>query len=169
MTDAAEPDAESATDDREPTLATRLLDLQRIDTQSDQLRVQRERLPERSDLATRSEQMTAWERRRSTIETRLADLTAIIEQAEARNVDLTADRTRLEGQLKTVIAPREAEALMHEIEMIKAQIDEADEVELAIPVSVRARFPVSSALRKSRFHSAPETPSSRARSHAPRS
>jgi predicted nucleic acid-binding Zn-ribbon protein len=37
---------------------------------------------------------------------------------------------RLEGQLKTVIAPREAEALMHEIATIEAERDELDNKEL---------------------------------------
>ena len=39
-------------------------------------------------------------------------------------------RQRLDQQLKTVIAPREAEALMHEIARIEAQRDELDVAEL---------------------------------------
>jgi predicted nucleic acid-binding Zn-ribbon protein len=106
------------------------LALQHIDTQADQLRVKRERLPEREQLAARSEQMTAWERRRAQVATRLDELTAGIEQAEERNAELSTDRERLEAQMKTVIAPREAEALMHEIETINAQRDELDDTEL---------------------------------------
>jgi predicted nucleic acid-binding Zn-ribbon protein len=124
MTDAAEPDPDSS-------VAARLLALQHIDTQADQLRVKRERLPEREQLAARSDQMTAWERRRSQIATRLDELTAAIEQAEERNAELSAHRERLEAQMKTVIAPREAEALMHEIDTINGQRDELDDTELA--------------------------------------
>ncbi len=135
MTDAADhaPEdaadaAESAVDD---SVAGRLLVLQHLDTQSDQLTIKRERLPEREELSTRSGQMSAWERRRNQIATRMDELNGVIEQAEARNAELGADRSRLEAQLKTVIAPREAEALMHEIETINGQRDEVDDVELA--------------------------------------
>jgi predicted nucleic acid-binding Zn-ribbon protein len=123
MTDAAEPDPDMS-------VAGRLLALQHIDTQTDQLRVKRERLPEREQLAARTDQMTAWERRRSQIATRLDELTAAIEQAEQRNAELSAHRERLEAQMKTVIAPREAEALMHEIDTINGQRDELDDTEL---------------------------------------
>ena len=56
MTDAAEPDPETS-------VAARLLALQHIDTQADQLRVKRERLPEREQLAAQEKQITAWEQR----------------------------------------------------------------------------------------------------------
>jgi len=138
MTDAADPapdpPADPAADpaaDSGPTVAERLLALQAVDTGADQLRVKRERLPERDELATRSEQLTAWERRRNQIATRLDELTAVIEQAEERNAEFGADRARLEAQMKTVIAPREAEALMHEIETINGHRDELDDAELA--------------------------------------
>ena len=124
MSDAADPDPETS-------VSGRLLALQHIDTQADQLRVKRERLPERDQLATCSEQMTAWERRRSQIATRLDELAQSIEQAEVRNAELSTHRDRLEAQLKTVIAPREAEALMHEIATINEQRDEVDDIELA--------------------------------------
>lgn len=129
MTDAADTAPDTAADD--DTVAGRLLALQHIDTQSDQLRVKRERLPEREELSTRSGQLTAWERRRNQIASRMDELTAAIDQAEERNTELTADRSRLEAQMKTVIAPREAEALMHEIATINGQRDELDDAELA--------------------------------------
>lgn len=75
--------------------------------------------------------MTAWERRRSQVATRLDELTAAIEQDEERNAELSTHRERLEAQMKTVIAPREAEALMHEIDTINKQRDELDDTELA--------------------------------------
>jgi predicted nucleic acid-binding Zn-ribbon protein len=124
MSDAEETDPDTS-------VAGRLLALQHTDTQSDQLSVKRERLPEREQLAARSEQMTAWERRRSQIATRLGELDVSIEQAEERNTELSTHRERLEAQMKTIIAPREAEALMHEIETINGQRDELDDTELA--------------------------------------
>lgn len=135
MTDAAgpapDPDDDATADDAvDDSVAGRLLALQHIDTQSDQLIVKRERLAERDELAARSGQMTTWERRRNHIATRMDELTTAIEQAEKRNTELGADRSRLEAQMKTVIAPREAEALMHEIETINRHRDEVDDVEL---------------------------------------
>ncbi len=134
MTDAADTaeNAElAAPADTDVSLASQLLTLQRIDTEADQLTVRRQRLPERDDLATRTDQMTTWEKRRTQVESRLDELTTVIESAEAANAALTADRGRLEAQLKTVIAPREAEALMHEIETINGKRDELDNTELA--------------------------------------
>jgi hypothetical protein len=113
------------------SLASQLLTLQRIDTEADQLAVRRKRLPERDDLATRTDQMAAWEKRRTQLVQRLAELATVIESAEAANAELTSHRQRLEAQMKTVIAPREAEALMHEIETINVKRDELDDKELA--------------------------------------
>ena len=111
--------------------AERLLTLQRIDTDADQLRVRRERLPEREELATRSGQLSAWEARRTQITARLGELSATVERAEEQNAELGRERDRLQAQLKTVIAPREAEALMHEIETVNSRRDELDDAELA--------------------------------------
>lgn len=55
---------------------------------------------------------------------------AAIEAAERTAHELTAKRDRLDAQLKTVIAPREAEALMNQIATINAQRGELDEQEL---------------------------------------
>jgi predicted nucleic acid-binding Zn-ribbon protein len=61
---------------------------------------------------------------------RIDELGTSIEQAEARGADLLTHRQRLEQQMKTVIAPREAEALMHEMATLDGQIDELDTHEL---------------------------------------
>jgi predicted nucleic acid-binding Zn-ribbon protein len=129
--DTAENDDPSTPADADVSLASQLLTLQRVDTEADQLTVRRQRLPERDDLATRTDQINAWEKRRAQVGNRLDELTKVIEAAEAANAALTADRERFEAQMKTVIAPREAEALMHEIETINGQRDELDDKELA--------------------------------------
>ncbi len=113
-----------------PTAKDHLLDLQRVDTDSDQLRVERERSPLRDDLAAKTEQSTQWELRRSQLRARIDELTESIEKAEIDGAELTVHRQRLEDQMKTVIAPREAEALMHEIATIDGQRDELDNAEL---------------------------------------
>jgi predicted nucleic acid-binding Zn-ribbon protein len=125
--DATEDDSSSESD----TVSARLLTLQRLDTEADRLTVRRERLVERDELAARSAGLTEWERRRAEMGTRIDELSAAMEKAEERSAGLRADKRRLEAQLKTVIAPREAEALLHEIATVEQQLDEVDSQELA--------------------------------------
>lgn len=131
MTDAATPERSETDDDAAPSLATKLLTLQRIDTEADQLRLRRDRLAERDDLSARAAQMTEWERRRGEMKQRLQELTELIEDEERSGAELTEHRARLEAQLKTVFAPREAEALMHEIATIDERRSALDDQELA--------------------------------------
>jgi uncharacterized protein len=58
------------------------------------------------------------------------ELTTMIEQAEKDGAEIAAHKVRLEAQMKTVIAPREAEALMHEIAGLDERTDEVDMREL---------------------------------------
>jgi uncharacterized protein len=108
------------------TLPDRLVELQRIDTLSDQLTVQRERTPLRTALAEATTQMRGWEKRRAEMEARIEALTIEVEHDEEHGAELADHLARLERQLKTVIAPREAEALMHEIATLTTQRDELD-------------------------------------------
>ncbi len=112
------------------TLAARLVELQRIDTLADQLRVQRERTPLRAALAEATRRMGEWERRQNAVQARIAALESEIEDDEKRGADIAAHLERLNRQLKTVIAPREAEALMHEITTLTGQRDDLDIREL---------------------------------------
>ena len=125
MTDTAESASSEPS-----TVADLLLALQAVDTQADQLGHRRENSPLRTDLAAATETMRTWERQRASMRTRIDELGASIEQAEARGAELLAHRQRLEQQMKTVIAPREAEALMHEMATLAEQIDELDLHEL---------------------------------------
>lgn len=122
-----------ASDAPEPTSATtaeRLLLLQRIDTEADQLINRRERLAERKQLHDASAELAIWERTRTTMRNRLDELTGVIERAETDSSEIAAHKARLEAQMKTVIAPREAEALMHEIATLDEQTDALDTAEL---------------------------------------
>jgi uncharacterized protein len=137
MTDAADdpaasepPTASSSEPSAPPTVVSRLVVLQRIDTTADQLANRRERLPERDELISATEQSNTWDRARNSMRTRLDELTAVIESTEAEAAVLATHKRRLEGQLKTVIAPREAEALMHEIATLDEQTDVLDTTEL---------------------------------------
>jgi predicted nucleic acid-binding Zn-ribbon protein len=113
-----------------PSIPERVLELQAVDTEADQLTLQRARHPLRDALAAASGELAAWESRRSALRGRLDELSAAIERAEEQGAELTSHKTRLEAQLKTVIAPREAEALMHEIATIDEQRDALDLQEL---------------------------------------
>lgn len=107
-----------------------LLELQQIDTVADQLRHRRERLAERPQLAAACEQLSTWEKRRRELTSRNDELADAIESAERESAELVASKARLEAQLKTIITPREAEALMAEIEGIDQQREVLDTSEL---------------------------------------
>ncbi len=125
MTDTAEPTANAPA-----TIPELLLALQGVDTQADQLAHRREHSPLRTELVSATAAMRTWEQHRVSLRSRIDELGDSIEQAEQRGADLMAHRKRLERQMKTVIAPREAEALMHEMATIKEQIDDLDVHEL---------------------------------------
>ena len=130
MTEPADRADEATTAPTSSTTASRLLELQRIDTEADQLAHRIERLAERDQLAVASKQLGEWERARASMRARMDELTATIERTEAEAADVAAHKQRLEAQMKTVIAPREAEALMHEIATLDAQTDALDTAEL---------------------------------------
>jgi uncharacterized protein len=125
MTDTADSTANAPA-----TIPELLLALQGVDTLADQLAHRREHSPLRADLSSATATMRTWEKRRASLRSRIDELGESIEQAEQRGADLMAHRERLERQLKTVIAPREAEALMHEMATLKEQIDDLDVHEL---------------------------------------
>lgn len=119
------------TETREPTvLSDDLVALQEVDTAIDQLGFRRARLPEREAAAAAASQRDASRRRAAAIAARQAEIEAAVAAAEDEGTQLTKQRERLQAQLKTVIAPREAEALMHELETIAARRDSLDDVEL---------------------------------------
>ena len=111
-------------------MGERLVALQRVDTEADQLLHRRERLPEREALATATEALRAWERERTALRRRIDELGESIEAAERESAEIGTHKDRLQAQMKTVIAPREAEALLHEIEVLDARVDELDTAEL---------------------------------------
>lgn len=108
-----------------------LLELQAADTLADQLRHRRSHLPEAEQVAAAKAALREWEGRHDTLRKRIADLEAAIERSEAHSHDIDTQRARLEKQMKTVIAPREAEALMHEIALLNERRGELDDAELA--------------------------------------
>jgi predicted nucleic acid-binding Zn-ribbon protein len=110
--------------------ADALLALQQIDSALDQNHNRRSRLPELAARNTAAATVRALQIDRTRATTRAGEAQAVIDATEHAAANIDTRRTRLEAQLKTVIAPREAEALMHEISTLGAQRDELDEREL---------------------------------------
>jgi predicted nucleic acid-binding Zn-ribbon protein len=108
-----------------------LLELQAADTMADQLRHRRSHLAERDQLQAAKNELIRWNQARQVMRKRLDELTEQIGQAEARSGEIDDRRDGLRAKLKTVIAPREAEALQKEIAALERQRGELDDVELA--------------------------------------
>ena len=125
MTDPADPAPSEPA-----TIPELLLALQAVDTQSGRLGYRREHSPLRDDMVSATAAMRSWELQRDGFRSRIDELSSSIERAEERGAELLTHRQRLERQMKTVIAPREAEALMNEMATLDAQIDELDVHEL---------------------------------------
>ena len=92
-----------------------LLDLQDADTAIDQLAHRRRHLPERERLGAAVSALRDLERTRDGLRAEVDSALAEIAECERESSDIDTQRARLSAQLRTVIAPREAEALQHEI------------------------------------------------------
>jgi predicted nucleic acid-binding Zn-ribbon protein len=108
-----------------------LLELQRLDTTADQLARRRAETPERTAAVEATAALEEHRRRRAAAVSRDQELELAIDALERDGEQLTAQRNRLEAQLKTVVAPRAAEALMHELEVLGERRDALDDQELA--------------------------------------
>lgn len=103
------------------------MDVQRLDTAMDQARHARANLPELAvqesaagKLATLRARIGDLLREQGTLESELAGI-------EKRDAEIGTHLARLEKQLKSVIAPREAEALQHEMKNLMIEREAADE------------------------------------------
>lgn len=110
--------------------AEALLELQLADTSIDQLKYRLAHLPESAAAASAAGDLAAWQRRDDALRRQIAELEERIAASEKQSATLSTHRNRLEMQLKTVIAPREAEALMHEIGTLTAHRSLLDDGEL---------------------------------------
>lgn len=107
-----------------------ILELQAADTMAEQLRHRRTNLPEREQLQATKNDLIRWDQSLQTIRKRLDELSAQIDQAEQRSRAIDTKTTRLHAQLRTVIAPREAEALQAELATLDRERSDLDDVEL---------------------------------------
>ena len=111
--------------------ASAFLALQDVDTTLDVITHKRPRLPEVTAHQQAVEALAGLRSRMAAAQQRVDAAQGAIEAAEHAAAELTTKRTRLEAQLKTVIAPREAEALIHQIDTINGHRSELDDQELA--------------------------------------
>jgi len=108
-----------------------MLALQVIDSALDQVVHRRARLPELAARAAHAETLKSLQDRIDAADHGVAEALALIEQSEHAADEITLKRERLERQLKTVISPREAEALMVEITRFNSMRSDLDDRELA--------------------------------------
>jgi uncharacterized protein len=109
-----------------------LLALQDLDSNIDALGHRRVRLAERAALKAAESGLLQIRRQLAAERKRAEDAQLQIEALEKSGQARDAKRARLEKQLKTVIAPREAEALMHEITILNTERSASDDQELEL-------------------------------------
>jgi predicted nucleic acid-binding Zn-ribbon protein len=107
-----------------------VLELQAADTMGDQLRHRRAQLTEREQLQAARNALVRWDQARTVLRKRLDELEQTIESEEAESKEIDAQRADLQAKLKTVIAPREAEALQNQIATLERRRSELDDAEL---------------------------------------
>jgi predicted nucleic acid-binding Zn-ribbon protein len=104
-----------------------LLELQRIDSDIDRSTIQRPRLAEIASHGEAERELARVRAEVARVSGAQSSALGELDRIEARSADLDAHRERLERQLRTVIAPREAEALQNEMAGLAAQRNELDD------------------------------------------
>lgn len=107
-----------------------VIELQAADTMADQLRHRRENLAEREQLVAARNALVRWDQARIVARKRLDELADQITTCETTNDSIDSQRERLEAQMKTIIAPKEAEALQHELAALDERRSANDDTEL---------------------------------------
>lgn len=106
---------------------TALLALQRLDTALDQTLVALDRLVERQRHAEAAQTLARLRARRDDIRSEQVKLESELAKIEATSAEVDTHRARLEKQMKTIIAPREAEALQRELEVLAVRRSDLDD------------------------------------------
>jgi len=109
-----------------------LLDLQKIDTELLQLKHRFARLEERTNLATATTVNNGFKKELIGVNAQLAAAKKDIETLEVANHKCETSIAKYAQQLKTIIAPREAEALQNEIATATAARSANDDRELEL-------------------------------------
>lgn len=104
-----------------------MLALQSIDTVIDQAVHARDRLPALLEARAADADVSAWRDRRRLVEARQTEAQNELDRIEAESDEIGRTRGRLEKQLKTILSPREAEAIQHEMQVLAARRNELDD------------------------------------------
>lgn len=104
-----------------------LLEVQVIDTLIDQLRHRLDHLPESAGVADAVTRQRGLDNELRGVRGEAERLIGEITAGEARTEDIRRHLERLDRQMKTVIAPREAEALQREIDALRSEMSEIDD------------------------------------------
>jgi len=104
-----------------------MLDLQHIDVLIEQARHALDHLAERTAHREREQDLERVRSQRDDVRREQQTQESELASIEAESADVDKHRARLEAQLKTVIAPREAEALQHEIATLYLKRSDLDD------------------------------------------
>jgi len=104
-----------------------LLGLQAIDTEIAQLEHKAAHLPEADAVRTAEQRVAAIAAEHRKVSDEAGRLAAEVDANEAAVAEIRRQSERLNGQLRTVIAPREAEALQHEIQLLSERASTLDD------------------------------------------
>jgi len=116
-----------------------LLSVQTTDIEIAQATFQLNNLAEKARAVAAENAVRAATTERDALVARTTQIESEIAEIEARSQVLAREIARLEAQLKTVIAPREAEALQHEIAERKTQRSAHDDRELELMEQLEAK------------------------------
>lgn len=108
-----------------------LLELQALDTEIAQLEHKAAHLPEAVAFAEAKRVSANLRTELDRVEAEHRGLVAVIESNEAAVTEMRKQLDRLNAQMKTVIAPREAEALQHEMANFAGKISSVEDESLA--------------------------------------
>lgn len=109
-----------------------LLELQKIDTALLQLSHRQANLVERTNLTKAKSTLTGTQSGQAVATAQLEKVKSQITNLELANKKCEAQIVKYSQQLRTVIAPREAEALQHEIETVRTERSTNDDQELLL-------------------------------------
>ncbi|MBU3688585.1 MAG: hypothetical protein B7C54_10695 [Acidimicrobiales bacterium mtb01] len=104
-----------------------LATVQAIDTALDQARHARPRLAEVIEHQAAERDLLAVRAQIADIRRRQADAQRELDSVESSSAEIDTHRSRLERQMKTIISPREAEALQHELHALATRRGELDD------------------------------------------
>ena len=104
-----------------------LYELQKVDTAIEQAKVALEKLPERTHHAQAQSDLAHVRSTRDNLRLEQSTMEAELAVIEKKSVEIDAHRAKLERQMKTIIAPREAEALQNEMQTLAAERNELDD------------------------------------------